>query len=157
MTTTVNDLMPAIAAQTSLVDRFILTQVERKTLVFPATWVAEILRIDRSQILNLPFYDSLLVGIANYNGQMISLIAAAKLLDLTQFVVPERLMVVRLNQAAGQLENVGIIVDRAIGSSTRSELPADLLTTTRAGAMVMMHSGLVPTSLWQPQYWLVNN
>ena len=157
MITTVNDLIPAIAEQTSLVDRFILTQVERQTLVFPATWVAEILRIDRSQILNLPFYDSLLVGIANYNGQMISLIAAAKLLDLAQFVVPERLMVVRLNQAAGQLENVGIIVDRAIGSRTRSELPADLLTTIRVGAMIMMHSALVPTSLWKPQYWSVNN
>jgi chemotaxis signal transduction protein len=153
MIATSNDLIPAIAEQTSLADRFILTQVERQTLVFPATWVAEILRIDRSQILTLPFYDSLLIGIANYNGQMTPLIAAARLLELEQFTVPERVMVVRLNQAAGQLENVGIIVDRAIGSSTSDKLPSDLFVTNKAHGMVMMRSQLVPTSLWYPQYW----
>ena len=41
--------------QIALVDRFILTQVAESTLVFPAAWVAEIIRIDRSQILDLPF------------------------------------------------------------------------------------------------------
>jgi chemotaxis signal transduction protein len=153
MIATNKDLIPAITEQTSLADRFILTQVDRQTLVFPATWVAEILRIDRSQILSLPFYDSLLVGIANYNGKMTPLIAAARLLELEQFTVPERVMVVRLNQTAGQLENVGIIVDRAIGSSTRDELPCDLFITNSAHGMVMMRSQLVPTSLWQPQYW----
>jgi chemotaxis signal transduction protein len=157
MTTTVNDLTPSIAEQTSLVDRFILTQVDRQTLVFPATWVTEILRVDRSQILDLPFYDSLLVGIANYNSQMTPLIAAARLLELENFVVPERLMVVRLSEAAGQLENVGIVVDRAIGSSSRAELAPELFTASRAGAMVLMRSHLVPISLWQPQYWSVNN
>jgi chemotaxis signal transduction protein len=155
MTTT--DLTPSIAAQTSLADRFILTQVDRQTLVFPATWVTEILRIDRSQILDLPFYDSLLVGIANYNGRMTPLIAAARLLEIENFVVPERVMVVRLNEAAGQLENVGIIVDRAIGSSTRSELSPELFTSKRAGEKVLMRSQLVPTSLWQPQYWSAQN
>jgi chemotaxis signal transduction protein len=157
MTTTTNALIPVSTEQTSLADRFILTQVERHTLVFPATWVAEIVRIDRSQILGLPFYDSLLVGIANYNGLMTPLIAAARLLELKQFTVPERIMVMRLNQAAGQLENVGIIVDRAIGSSTRDELPSDLFSTNNAIGMVMMQSALVPTSLWQPQYWSVSN
>ena len=152
-----NDLTLPVAVQTSLADRFILTQIEQQTLVFPAIWVAEILRIDRSQILDLPFYDALLVGIANYNGQMTPLIAAAKLLELEQYSVPEQVIVVRLNRSAGQLENVGIIVNRVVGSSTGSELPTDLLTTNRVGAMVMMHSGLVPTSLWRPQYWSVNN
>jgi chemotaxis signal transduction protein len=152
------DLTPPSTAQTSsLTNRFILTQVEQQTLVFPATWVAEILRVDRSQILDLPFYDSLLVGVANYNGQMTPLIAAARLLEIEQFSVPERVMVVRLSQAAGQLENVGIIIDRAIGSSMREQLPIDLFTTNRSGAMVMMQSQLVPASLWQPQYWAVNN
>jgi chemotaxis signal transduction protein len=150
------DLIPSIAKQTSLADRLILTQVDRQTLVFPATWVTEILRIDRSQILDLPFYDSLLVGIANYNGRMTPLIAAARLLELENFLVPERVMVVRLSEAAGKLENVGIVVDRAIGSSSREELPPELFTTNRSGSMVMMRSSLVPASLWQPQYWSAN-
>jgi chemotaxis signal transduction protein len=151
------DLTPSITTQASLVNRFILTQVDRQTLVFPATWVTEILRIDRSQILDLPFYDSLLVGLANYNGRMTPLIAAARLLEVENFVVPERVMVVRLNEAAGPLENVGIIVDRAIGSSHRAELSPQLFTTNRAGEKVLMRSSLVPTSLWQPQYWSENN
>ena len=138
---------PSTEQRSSLTNRFILTQVEQQTLVFPATWVAEILRVDRSQILDLPFYDSLLVGVANYNGQMTPLIAAARLLEIEQFSVPERVMVVRLSQAAGQLENVGIIIDRAIGSSMREQLPIDLFTTNRSGAMVMMQSQLVPASL----------
>jgi chemotaxis signal transduction protein len=154
---TITDLTPPIAEQTLLVDRFILTQVEQYTLVFPATWVAEILRIDRSQILDLPFYESLLVGIANYNGQMTPLLAAARLLELEQFSLPARLMVVRLNEAAGALENVGIVVDRAIGSSTRAELPIDLFTTQSAGTMMMMRNHLVPASLWNPQYWSAKN
>ena len=152
MTTTVKDLTPTSAEQTSLADRFILTQVERQTLVFPATWVAEILRIDRSQILDLPFYDDLLLGVANHNGQIIPLIIGARLLKL-EHSLPERLIVVRLNEDATRLENVGIIVDRAIGSATRDELPSELFITNNADDMVMMRSLLVSIRLWQPKYW----
>jgi chemotaxis signal transduction protein len=154
---TVTDLTLPNAEQISLANRFILTQVEGYTLVFPATWVTEIMRIDRSQILNLPFYESLLVGIVSYNSQTIPLIAGARLLELEHFAVSERSIVVRLNRAAGQLENVGIVVDRAMGSSNRAELPIELFTANRAREMVMMRSSLVPTSLWKPQYWAVNN
>jgi chemotaxis signal transduction protein len=156
MTTTINNLIPTSAEQISLADRFILTQVERQTLVFPATWVAEILRIDRSQILDLPFYDDLLLGVANYNGQIVPLIIGARLLRL-EHSLPERLVVVRLNETADRLGNVGIIVDRAIGSSTRDELPSELFITNNADDMVMMRSLLVPVRLWEPKYWSGNN
>ena len=147
---------PTVAAASLLEHRFILTQVADRTLVFSAAWVTEIWRVDRSQILDLPFYDPLLVGIATHNGQVTPLIAAARLLQLATFALPERLMVVRLNQAAGRLENVSIIVDRAIGTKQREELPAELFTTRQDGSMVMMRSDLVPASLWQPQYWTVD-
>jgi chemotaxis signal transduction protein len=152
MTTTIDNPIPVSTEQVSLADRFILTQVERQTLVFPATWVAEILRIDRSQILGLPFYDDLLLGVANYNGQITPLIVGARLLQL-EHSLPERLVVVRLNDNADRLENVGIIVERAIGSSTRDELPSELFITNNADDMVMMRSLLVPIRLWQPKYW----
>ncbi len=157
MTTSINNLAPINTEQTSLANRFILTQVERQTLVFPATWVAEIVRIDRSQILDLPFYDSLLLGIANYDGQITPLIIGARLLQIENFSVPERLVVVRLNETANRLGNVGIVVDRAIGGSSRDELPSDLFITNCAHGMVMMRSSLVPTSLWHPQYWSAGN
>lgn len=149
------DLTSQVATQTVLADRFILTQVERFTLVFPAVWVAEILRLDRSQILDLPFYDPLMVGIVNHNGRITPLVAAARLLQVASFTLPERLLVVRLNQTAGSLANIGLIVDRAISSSTRDKLPADLFATTptTTAEMVLMHPELIPTRIWQPQRW----
>ena len=149
------DFTSQVATQTVLADRFILTQVERFTLVFPAVWVAEILRLDQSQILDLPFYDPLMVGIVNHNGRITPLVAAARLLQVASFTLPERLLVVRLNQTAGSLANIGLIVDRAISSSTRDKLPADLFATapTTTAEMLLMRPELIPTGIWQPQRW----
>jgi chemotaxis signal transduction protein len=154
MTAITTDRTSEVTPQTALADRFILTEVERLTLVFPAVWVAEILRLDRSQILDLPFYNPLLVGIVNHNGQITPLIAAARLLDLATANLRERLLVVRLNRTAGKLANVGVIVDRAIGSSTRDRLPADLFAAAPSHAeMRLIDPELVPSDLWQPQRW----
>lgn len=146
---------PPIAKQTLLSDRFILTQVERFTLVFPAVWVAEIVQLDRSQILDLPFYDPLLIGIVNQNAQITPLLAAARLLETVEtFSLKERLMAIRLNEAAGQLANIGVVIDRAIGNITRQELPPELFETTKtATEIVLMRSELIPANLWQPQRW----
>jgi CheW-like domain len=150
-------ISPVAGLVSALEDRFILTQVADLTLVFPATQVAEIVRIDRSQILDLPFYDRLLIGIVHYNGLVMPLIAASRLLSATKLALPERAIVVQLNEADDRLGNVGIIVDRAIGSTTGGELPPELFTTARSGAMVMMQSHLVPTNLWHPQSWSSDN
>ncbi|WP_310424470.1 chemotaxis protein CheW [Chamaesiphon sp. VAR_48_metabat_135_sub] len=143
---------PPIETQTALADRFISTEVERFTLVFPAVWIAEILRIDRSEILDLPFYDPLLTGIIHHDGQILPLIAAARLLKVEKFALRERLVVVRLNETAGSIANIGIIIDRAIGSSTRQDLPAEIFTApTTDTPMLLMHPGLIPPDLWQPR------
>jgi chemotaxis signal transduction protein len=159
MSVNINNLSPppAVGVSSTLEHRFILTQVERLTLVFPATWVVEIIRIDRSQVLDLPFYDPLLVGIVNYNGQITPLIATCDLLAIAPASLAEQLMVVRLDPGVGELGNVGLIVDRAIGSSTREQLPPELFSSDRSGSMVMMRSSLVPSNLWQPKYWSIDN
>jgi chemotaxis signal transduction protein len=155
---TTNLMPPVIGATADLEQRFILTQVERLTLVLPATWVTEIIRIDRSQILDLPFYDPLLVGIANRHSRIVPLIATDRLLEVVPSSLPERLVVVLLEDRGDrELGKVGLIVDRAIGSSTRQELPPALFTTNRTESMVMMRSDLVPTTLWQPKYWSIDN
>jgi chemotaxis signal transduction protein len=147
--------IPPTIAQTVLADRFISTQVERFTLVFPAVWVAEILRLDRSQILDLPFYDPLLLGIVNHNAQITPLIAAARLLETIEpFSLKEKLMVVRLNQSAGSLANIGVVVDRSIGSYTRQELPPELFEPNQIDSnILLMRPELIPSNLWQPQRW----
>lgn len=143
---------PPIATQTSLADRFISTAVERLTLVFPAVWVAEILRIDRTQILDLPFYEPLLMGVIHHNGSIVPLIAGTRLLNIEQFGVRERAIVIKLNENAGSLANIGVVVDRAIGTSNRTDLPPGLFTASATdGSMQMMRPGLIPPGLWYPR------
>jgi chemotaxis signal transduction protein len=158
MNAIITDIAEQDISQLQLIDRFILTrvtEVEREfVLVFPATWVTKILRVNRNQILVLPFYNPLLVGIIDRDGEIIPLIAAARLLDLVPPSLPEQLMVVKLNKSSEMLGNVGLIVDRLIGTTTRQELPPDLFTAHRAGELVMMRSALVPMDSWQPQHQL---
>jgi chemotaxis signal transduction protein len=138
--------------QTSLLEnRFILTQVRNSTLVFPAIWVTEILRIDRSHLLTLPFYNPLILGIVDRNGQTIPLVDTARMLGLVQETVPERVLIVRLNETAEGLKNVGLIIDRLIGNTTRSELPSEIFTIHHSGDLVMMQSDLISADLWVPQ------
>jgi CheW-like domain len=155
MNSTISPPTQPIPTQTLLADRYILTQVDRLTLVFPAVWVAEIVRLDRSQILDLPFYDPLLLGIVNHNAQITPLIAAARLLETIEpFSLKEKLMVVRLNQLAGSLANIGVVVDRSIGSYTRQELPPELFEPNQIDPnMLLMRPELMPANLWQPQRW----
>jgi chemotaxis signal transduction protein len=140
------------APKTLLAERFISTEVAGITLVFPAIWVTEILRIDRSQILELPFYDPLLVGIVHHNSQIIPLISATRLLKVEQFVIPERSIVVKLAPTAGKLANIGFIVDRTIGSVNRQDLPPAIFSTSKTtDGMLLIHPDLIPTDLWQPR------
>jgi chemotaxis signal transduction protein len=157
MTAITTDRASDVTPQTTLADRFILTGVAHLTLVFPAVWVAEILRIERSQILDLPFYNPLLVGIVNHGGLVTPLIAATRLLDVDSSTLPERLLVVRLDRTAGNLANVGIIVDRAIGSSNRDELPPSLFESGSDDTQMRLISPeTIPPDLWQPRRWLVS-
>jgi hypothetical protein len=141
-----------IASQIVLADRFISTGVAGFTLLFPAVWVGEILRIDRSLILDLPFYDPLLVGVVHHSGQIIPLIAAARLLKAGQFGIQDRSIVVRLDSTAGTLANIGLIVDRAIGSINRQDLPPEIFSTSApVNNMLLMRPDLVPANLWKPR------
>lgn len=137
--------------QSLLVDRFILTQVANKIVVFPATWVGEVLRIDRAFVLNLPFYNQLVAGIVDRNGQTIPLVNTASLLKLEQLNLPERFVVVKLDRAEDGLTNVGLIVDRLVGNITRAELSSELFTTHNSGGMILIQSHIFPTNLWHFQ------
>lgn len=146
-------------APTALVDRYILTQVSQYTLVFPAAWVAEIVRIERSQVLELPFYNPLLTGIVHRNGNIVPLVSAQRLLQLELTALRETFLIVRLSSAADHLANLGFVIDRAIGSSTRPELPPTLFESHRTGfpittEMVLMKPEWFTPELWQPQRWM---
>jgi chemotaxis signal transduction protein len=155
----------AVPAQATLSDRFISVQVQSFNLVIPAAWVAEIFRIEKSQILPLPFYNPLLVGITHHGGRVLPLLSAHHLLKAASTSLRENTMVVKLNDAAGTLAHVGLVVDRTLGSQTRTELPATLFSdsltaeslNSASEPMLLLRSEWVSPDLWQPQHWLPDN
>ncbi|MGF1604675.1 MAG: chemotaxis protein CheW [Thermosynechococcaceae cyanobacterium] len=155
--------MPAVAEQTSasLECRLVLAQVDRYTLAIPALWVAEISRFQQAQVLNLPFYQPPLMGLMHQNGQVISLVSAAQLFKVKQPVGREISTVVRLGDGAGTLSQVGVVVDKILGSTTHSEVSADLFEpiallpkSLAPDAMVLLRQEWFPKEVWQPQQWI---
>jgi chemotaxis signal transduction protein len=102
--------------------RFILTQIDEITLMFPANLVAETLLIERTQILSLPFYPPAVLGCVHSGGQIVTIISPAQSLGLKTSLVRELLTVVRMGENAGHLAGVGILVDRMMGSQMGYQL-----------------------------------
>lgn len=138
--------------------RLILTQVAGMTLAFPTPWVAEILRPERARVLPLPFYDALLLGLLHHNGHVISLVAGDRLLNSPATTLKETLMVIQLSPAAGALANVGIVVDRLLGSRQASQVdlvyPEKGSGITPGDKTLLFNADLVPESVWQPLRWM---
>lgn len=131
----------------ALQNRHILTQVGQQQLAFPSQWVAEILLVERSQILSLPFYDSALLGLIYRQGQVIPLISADILFskaidqDIQFKAMRETLTVIHLGQATDQLAGIGIVVEEVVSSATAQPLSEQ---------RVFQLSDL-PSHIWQPR------
>lgn len=145
-------------------DRYILTHIGTHQLVFPAHWVAEILLVDRSQILVLPFYDPMLLGMVHHQGRMIPLVAIGQILGEAPALPRETLSVVQLNDAADRLAGVGVVVDRASDNRLREHFPPALFQPSSTDdapehlslqpeSIQLFHPGLLNDRLWQPQRW----
>jgi len=141
----------------SLQDRQILTQIGDRRLAFPSSWVAEILLIERSQILNLPFYDPVILGIVHHHGQIIPLIAIQRVFEGTVKALRETVSVVQLSLATGDLAGVGIVVDRALESqiskTASTETPSWADAVQPAESLIFFRPDILSDRLWQPQRW----
>ncbi|MBW4471617.1 MAG: chemotaxis protein CheW [Stenomitos rutilans HA7619-LM2] len=132
----------------SLQERYMLTQVGQQQLVFPTRWVGEIMLVERSQILKLPFYDRSLLGLMHHGGTIVPLLDAHPLIletlgqDARSRTLKESLTVVRLRSTIDGLAGVGIVVDRVIGSVS-SEQITELRLFQRSD---------IPNHLWQPRW-----
>ncbi|MBW4694400.1 MAG: chemotaxis protein CheW [Lyngbya sp. HA4199-MV5] len=130
----------------SLQHRYMLTQVGQQQLAFPTHWVEEIMLTERSQILRLPFYDRLLLGLVHHDGSIVPLLSAHTLLletrgqEMRSRALKDFLTVVRLRSAVDGLAGVGIVVDGVVGSITREQV-AELRLFQRSD---------LPSQLWQP-------
>jgi chemotaxis protein histidine kinase CheA len=132
----------------SLSHRYLLTSVAGQSLAFPAAWVIDILVVERSQVLALPFYQSRVWGVIHHQGKILPLVFAhpifteAKDLSWSQ----PTLMAVQLAPSLPSLAGVGIVIDRLVGS-----LKAEELTTER-----LFQLDDIPDSLWHPHRWQGN-
>jgi hypothetical protein len=143
-------------AKSTLSDRFLLAEVQNLTLVIPAVWVVEIFRVERSQILALPFYSPLLIGITHHGGQVLPLLSTHSLLTTPSTPLHENMMVVKLGETAGAFAQVGLAIDRPLGNQTRSELPNEIFSDPHPSntSWVLLRPELVSQDLWQPLCWI---
>jgi chemotaxis signal transduction protein len=155
-----NNTESLVSSSSAEIKQFILTKIERLTLVFPASLVAKILLVDRSQILSLPFYDPIIVGCTYQTGEIVPLVATDRLLGMQQRIMGEVLTVVCLGKSAGDLAGVGLINDRALGSQTQDRLPPRLVEISREDVpdnqketTRLFSLSLLERELFQPQRW----
>lgn len=147
---------PSAHSAISIKERYIQAQVGTKELVFPARWVAKIFRIQRSSILDLPFYPLPLLGVAHYNSQIVPLASAHHLLQTEENTLRETVTVLQLSSEAGTTANIGIVVDKTLGSVSSAQLPPSIFTTPTLPSQdknipVLFQSDWFPSDLWHPQ------
>jgi chemotaxis signal transduction protein len=137
-----------IQAPDSWQDRYILTQVGQQQLAFLSSLVTEILVIERSHILTLPFYDPAILGLVHQRGSIIPLInlhslRTAKGNHVAPFHRRESLTAVRLNSLASTLGDIGIVIDQVLNSISSDQLSID-------SSIDLFQPEEIPPSLWQP-------
>jgi chemotaxis signal transduction protein len=130
---------------TALVDRYLLTAVGKYTLVFPANWVSEVLQVEQSKVLQIPHYSSAILGVANHQNNFFTLVAGWQFLPETQPSRIDRFTVVRLGATMRNWQNIGVVIDRVLGSMVKKDFPA-----VPQNLLVLANSQLLPNHLWQP-------
>jgi hypothetical protein len=141
----------------SFQNRYILTQVGNQQIAFPSQWVVEIMLIEQSQILNLPFYDSRLLGVVHHQSSIIPLVIlqSPHPSDTKRLIqrqrIQETLTAIRLSQAVSTLSGVGLIVDRVIGSIAQEQLSLNVQKATESSnpQIEVFQPERIPQSIWQ--------
>lgn len=150
-------LLPSTIYPNQTEQRFILAQVDKLTIVFPSAMVAEILIVERSQILALPFYEPAVLGCVHNAGQIVPLVSMHPIVRTKAGLTKESLTVVRLADIAG-VAGIGLVVDRILGSKSPEQLPPDVFTNElsvdSANADIKMwlfRPEVLSSHFWQPQ------
>lgn len=134
----------------ALKSRHLLTQVDDRLFTFPSQLVAEIILIERSKILSLPFYSSILLGVVHHQGMIVPVISARLLLSKKSHEIQleglkETLSIVRLGQTAEHLSGVGIVVDRIVDNISAAQI------SEAESSQRQFQLQDIPNYVWQPQ------
>lgn len=144
--------------------RFILAKLDRYIYVFPSRTVLEILLVDRSKILGLPHYSTVLLGVVEHKSQVVPLVSMRQIASIFTNSIGETLTVVRLSHNMERLGGVGLVFDKTLGSRFAKELPSEILselqgidpdsaTKNTESNYRLFKSESIDELLWQPLRW----
>ena len=123
-------------------ERYLIALVKDFKIAFSATLIREILLFQRSQILQLPFYNRSLIGVVHHQNQIIPLVSAQSIFLEENKFLQTTFTTVRLGQSGQQLTGVGVVVDRMVKSISQQELTEEHLFQLTD----------IPKNIWQPMY-----
>lgn len=126
-------------------NQYILTQVGMRRIAFSAESVAGILLVERSQILALPFYQEMVVGIVHHQGELVTLMLLQQFLEDTPGQSREVFNAVQLSESTGT-PGLGLIIDQLLGNCSEEQLTND-------ASISLFQPHLLNPELWQPKRW----
>lgn len=138
-------------ANLPLYDRYVLAELGNSSVVSPDIFVAEVLILERSAILAIPFYSGAVLGVTHHQGQILPLVSLRRALTDSKMLLPEKINVVRLSPEAGDLGGMGLVVDRVVSSITAEQYAK--------GKDYIRLEELLPrlgTKIWEPVRWHPN-
>jgi chemotaxis signal transduction protein len=138
---------------------YLLTEVDTQMLAFPASWIAEILVVERTQILKVPFYTPAVIGLFHHQSKVVPLISAHQVLA---FKFPQEqahspsygsaygsLAVVCLNSKVASLAGISIAVDRVLHSCSPQALAEIAEQNPEASPVQVFEADFIPEAVWQ--------
>ncbi|WP_055074053.1 hypothetical protein [Pseudanabaena sp. 'Roaring Creek'] len=137
-------------------NRYIVARVGDRAVTFPDVLVSEIIILDRNAILALPFYEAAIIGITHHQAHVMPLLLLRLLIGEQRTLLTESLTVIKLSKIADNLgdhnlNGVGVIVDRVVGSLPIDEYP-ELVTIDpqEIAALSTAINDLAPLSVTSP-------
>ncbi len=136
-------ISPPLKSSLTLQDRYFIASANSTEIAFSAELVRDIIAFERRQILVLPTYDSALLGIFYYQNEIVPAVCTKSALNIAKNnLLPSNLIAIRLNESAGKLANIGLVVDRMKKSLAADELSSEYQFKLED----------IPEKIWQPQY-----
>jgi chemotaxis signal transduction protein len=136
-------------------ESYLLTEVGAQTLAFETAWIAEILVVERTQILKIPFYTPAVIGLFHHQSKIVPLISAHQILALkfsqasnhSSASLYGSLSVVCFNSKVAPLAGISIAVDRVLNSCSPQAI-AESASEPQVSPIQVFQADMIPESVW---------
>jgi chemotaxis signal transduction protein len=137
--------------------RYVMVGLGNLNLVCPDIFVAEIIIVERSELLPIPFFERAILGLVHHQGLIVPLVSLKRALLEDKVLVPERITVVRLSDEIEAIAGAGLVVDRVISSISSEQYEQMQVASAKSNLVEYMRlESLLPylgQTVWAPQRW----